>query len=194
MAKKQKINDKLQAKFNKPQFSIGDAVFFSWLGQKQYGHVIRTKQSNWGTQYTVESTTGVKYPCGIQIQGQKTHYNTGYILFEDTRSIGQDELKRRINIAPKTNRIATVSIDPGRQDSESTVRNTSSGTDAAKDNGKDISTRKKRSTKSTSTTSSARRNDDANTKKRKVSSNAELDAAIKKQRSFLDFTKPIQKD
>ena len=83
MLTKQKISDKLQAKFNKPQFQIGAAVLFSWLGQKQYGYVTKTKQSNWGVQYTVESIEGLKYPCGIQIQGQKTQYHTGFILFED---------------------------------------------------------------------------------------------------------------
>jgi hypothetical protein len=45
MAKKQIISDALQKKFNKPQFQIGDAVFFSWLGQKQYGHVKQLKQN-----------------------------------------------------------------------------------------------------------------------------------------------------
>jgi len=194
MAKKQKISDNLQNKFNKPQFQIGDAVCFSWLGTKQYGYVKRTKQTNWGIQYTVESPEGTKYPCGIQIQGQKTNYNTGYIFFEDTRSIGVDELKRRIESAPKTFRRTTVSIDYSRTDAESPVRNTDSGTNDTKANGKDTNTRKKRSVKSDAVSSSTRGNGNANTKKRNVSSNAELDAAIKKQRSFLDFTKPIKKD
>ena len=191
---KQKISDKLQAKFNKPQFRIGDAVFFSWLGQKQYGYVLRIKQNSWGVQYTVESPEGVKYPCGIQIQGQKTQYNTGFIFFEDTLSIGSDELKRRIETAPKTVRATTVSIDYGRKDVESTIRNTSSGTNDAEDNGKDTSTRKKRSVKSNVVSSGTGRNDNRDTKKRKVSKNSKLEAAIQKQRSFLDFTKPVPKD
>jgi hypothetical protein len=182
---KQKISDKLQAKFDKPQFQIGAAVFFSWLGTKQYGYVKKTKQSGWGTQYTVESPSGVKYPCGIQIQGQKTHYSTGYIIFEDTISIGQEELERRFQNTPKTVRATTVSIDYGRQDSESTVRNTTSGTDDAKDSGKAKTTRKKRSVKSDVVPPSVGGDGNIDTKKRKVSSNKELDSAIEKQRNFL---------
>ena len=108
MAKKQKISDKIQAKFDKPQFRIGDAVFFSWLGQKQYGHVIRIKKATWGIQYSVQAASGTKYPCGIQIQGQKTHYNTGYILLDDTRTIGSEELERRIQIGINEPRSTTV--------------------------------------------------------------------------------------
>lgn len=182
---KQKISDKLQAKFNKPQFQIGAAVFFSWLGTKQYGYVRKTKQTGWGIQYTVESPTGIKYPCGIQIQGQKTHYSTGFIIFEDTVSIGQPELERRFQNAPKTIRATTVSIDYGRTDSESSVRNTGSGTNDTKVSGKDKPTRKKRSIKSDVVSPSIGGNDNTNTKKRKVSSNKELDAAIEKQRNFL---------
>lgn len=182
---KQKISDKLQAKFNKPQFQPGAAVFFSWLGTKQYGYVKKTKQTSWGIQYTVESSTGVKYPCGIQIQGQKTHYNIGYIFYEDTISIGTEELERRYQSAPKTNSIRPVSINYGGSNLESTIRDTDSGTNDGKDSVKAKSTRKKRSSKSDVVTPSNGRNGDTNTKKRKVSSNKELDAAIEKQRNFL---------
>jgi len=44
MAKKQRVSEAIQNKFNKPQFKPGDAVHFHWLGQKLYGHVKKTKQ------------------------------------------------------------------------------------------------------------------------------------------------------
>ena len=46
MAKRQ-VDDKIQAKFEKPQFSIEDAVYFSFLGQKQYGYVTKITPVNW---------------------------------------------------------------------------------------------------------------------------------------------------
>ena len=186
MSKKQKVSDKLQAKFNKPQFQLGDAVFFSWLGQKQYGYVKKTKQVNWGTQYTVESTSGVKYPCGIQIQGQKTHYNTGYILFEDTRTIGAEELKRRIQTIINEPRVTKVFRNPTGTKSESRDDDSSSRTDATIDSIKDTPNKPKRSSKSNVVSSSSGGNGIVDTKKRKNSRNTELDTAIQKQRDFLN--------
>jgi hypothetical protein len=183
---KQKISDKLQAKFNKPQFRPGDAVFFSWLGQKQYGYVKKTKQTSWGIQYNVESSTGIKYPCGIQIQGQKTHYNTGYIFYEDTISIGSEELKRRFQNAPKSNRIATVSIDTRGTSAKSTVLNSNGGGDDANDSRKNAKTRKTRSSKSNAVSSSSAGTNRGTTKKSKVPENKSLESAIEKQRNFLN--------
>jgi hypothetical protein len=186
MAKKQKISDKLQAKFDKPQFRIGDAVFFSWLGQKQYGYVIRIKKNTWGVQYNVESCSGIKYPCGIQIQGQKTNYNTGYIFFEETKSLGDAELIKRIQNTPKHRRATTVSINSAGSKDESSICNSNGGGDDANDDSKTRKTRKKRSTKSdvvSPSTSGTGRN---NTTKRKVVRNSELDSAIEKQRNFLN--------
>ena len=186
MSKKQKISDKLQSKFNKPQFQIGDAVFFSWLGQKQYGHVKKTKQVSWGTQYTVESTSGVKYPCGIQIQGQKTNYNTGYILFEDTRTIGSAELTRRIENIINEPRVTKVFRNTPRPANESRDNDSSSRTDATNNSIKDTSNKTRRSSKSNVNASSSRGNGIVDTTKRKNSRNTELDTAIQKQRDFLN--------
>jgi hypothetical protein len=194
MAKKQIISDALQKKFNKPQFQIGDAVFFSWLGQKQYGHVKQLKQNSWGIQYTVESSSKVKYPCGIQIQGQKTAYNVGFIFFEDTVSIGPDELERRIQTAPKRRTVTTISIDTSRSTNESRVSGQDGNADDGNHNAEDTKVRTKRSTKSNAVSSGSDRTGRNNTTKRKTAKNVELDAAIAKQRSFLDFTKPIKKD
>ena len=186
MAKKQKISDKLQTKFNKPQFRIGDAVFFSWLGQKQYGHVIRIKQASWGIQYSVQAASGTKYPCGIQIQGQKTPYNTGFIYLEDTRTIGTEELERRIQIEVNEPRSTTVVRNPVRETSESRDDNPGSRTDDAKHSDTTTPNRTKRSSKSNANASSTGRNGATSTKKRKNTANAELTDAIQKQRDFLN--------
>ncbi len=186
MAKRQQISDKLQTKFNKPQFRIGDAVFFSWLGQKQYGHVIRIKQASWGIQYSVQAASGTKYPCGIQIQGQKTPYNTGYIYLEDTRTIGAEELERRIQTDVKVPRTTTVVRNPVRETSESRDNDSGSRTDDAKHSDSTTPNRTKRSTKSNANASSAGRNGTTSTKKRKDTANTELTDAIQKQRNFLN--------
>lgn len=186
MAKRQQISDKLQTKFNKPQFRIGDAVFFSWLGQKQYGHVIRIKQASWGIQYSVQAASGTKYPCGIQIQGQKTPYNTGYIYLEDTRTIGAEELERRIQTDVKVPRTTTVVRNPVRETSESRDNDSGSRTDDAKHSDSNTANRTKRSSKSNANASSTGRNGTTSTKKRKDTANTELTDAIQKQRNFLN--------
>ena len=84
---KEKITDKLQAKFDKPHFQSGSAVFFSWLGSKKYGYVTAFKKTNWGIQYTVQSTTGTSYPCGISIDGTTTSYKVGVIYLEETKKL-----------------------------------------------------------------------------------------------------------
>jgi hypothetical protein len=68
------------------------------------------------------------------------------------------------------------------------------GGDDAKDSGKNTKSKRKGHAATDDSTLSSARNNSNHTKKRKVSRNAELDAAIQKQRSFLDFTKPMKKD
>jgi hypothetical protein len=186
MAKRQQISDKLQTKFNKPQFRIGDAVFFSWLGQKQYGHVIRIKQASWGIQYSVQAASGTKYPCGIQIQGQKTPYNTGYIYLEDTRTIGAEELERRIQTDVNVPRSTTVVRNPVRETSESRDNDPGSRTNDAKHSDTTTPNRTKRPSKSNANASSTGRNGTTSTKKRKDTTKSELNNAIQKQRDFLN--------
>jgi len=180
MAKKAQVSEAIQNKFNKPQFKIGDAVYFVWLGNKQYGYVRKTKQTNWGIQYTVESASGVKYPCGIQIQGQKTQYNTGYIFYDDTRSIGNEECIKRV--VPTT--YTRLYEQPARQETKVGDDNKSSGRNATKTSRKDKSVRTKRSTESDATPPSTAGNGNGNPRKRK-NTNTELDNAIEKQRNFL---------
>lgn len=190
---KQKISEAIQKQFEKPQFQPGTAVLFSWLGCKQVGYVKKLKKTTWGIQYTVESSTGVKYPCGIEIKGQTTHYNTGCIYLEDTRSMGQSDLIKRFQNQPKSRRVATISINTTGTVHESTSNRELLGGDADKDSGKNSKSKRRGSGSTVDSASSSRRNNSNNSKKSKDTKNAELEAAIQKQRSFLDFTKPIKK-
>jgi hypothetical protein len=180
MAKKQSIPENIQKQFEKPQFREGDAVFFVWLGSKKYGYVTTFKKVNWGIQYTVESE-GVRYPCGIEIKTYKTTYTTGCIRFDDTRSIGQQELITRIQTGhPST--YSELFIDTRRTEVQSRSESTTS---------KRVSVQNSKRTKSTRSDnpatnaiqSSANGNTSRNRKKR---GNSELDAAIEKQRNFLN--------
>ena len=183
---KQKISEKLQKKFDKPQFQLGDAVFFSWLGQKKYGYVTKIKTSGWGVQYMVQSAEGTSYPCGIQIQGQKTHYNTGFIWFEDTVSIGQPELKKRIKTTKNSGRVTAIIGNPVRPKDESRNDNKNVRGDVSKSSSKNTATRTKGSTKSVPVSLGSNGDNGNNTKKRNLTKNSELDSAIDKQRAFLN--------
>ncbi len=178
---KEKITDKLQAKFDKPHFQIGSAVFFSWLGSKKYGYVTAIKKTNWGIQYTVQSTKGTSYPCGISIEGTTTSYKVGIIFLEETKKLGNDEISRRIGTEIENTRMASNTRRP-------TVSSTTSDTGIGKD--VDINNirvedkpKSKRGTmhgdKPSNTRVSKR-----NTKTRKTS-NSTLDDAIEKQKNFL---------
>ena len=179
MSTKLKIPDLIQSKFNKIQFKLDDPVIFTWLGMKKYGYVINTKKVAWGIQYTVQDVDA-KYPCGIQIKTHKTTYNTGCILYDDSRSIGEIELTRRINIT-YSRPIKAVSRNAGGTESESRSNNINV-------------TRVSNTTVSNATTeahigptndneSSNTRMCNDNTKKR---ANSKLDTAIQKQKNFLN--------
>jgi hypothetical protein len=194
---KQKITDAIQKKFDKPQFQPGAAVFFSWMGQKQCGYVTKFKKVGWGIQYTVQSVDKTNYPCGMEIQNEKTSYSVGYIFYETTKSIGQEELERRIETernAPKSRPIKTVSIDTGGTRTKVSADSRESGSDTRSITKQDTPTRTKRSSAKVDTKSSTTRNNGSNTKTRGISKKSKLEQAFEKQRSFLDFTKPLQKD
>lgn len=177
---KQKAPDTIQKQFNKIQYKLGEAVFFTWLGSKKYGYVTETKERNWGVQYTVDSE-GTKYPCGIQIKTHKTAYTTGCIDHDETRALGQQELVTRIRTGhPST--YSEVFRDTGRPNNESrnnvatskrvsTSNNTGTKSTRSKSKGKDV------------VQSSSNGVCGNNTKKRE---NNNLDDAIKKQRDFLN--------
>ena len=179
MATKNQAPDAFQKQFNKIQFKINAPVIFTWLGMKKYGYVIRTKETNWGIQYTVQDVDA-KYPCGIIIKTHKTTYNTGCILYDDSRSIGEIELTRRINIT-YGRPIKAVSRNSGGSESESRSNNINV-------------TRVSNTIVSNATTethisstivdeSSNTRMHNNNTKKR---TNSKLDTAIQKQKNFLN--------
>lgn len=179
MATKNQAPDAFQKQFNKIQFKIDAPVLFTWLGMKKYGYVIRTKETNWGIQYTVQDMDA-KYPCGIAIKTHKTTYNTGCILYDDSRSIGEIELKRRINSTNvRSNKV--VSRIPGGTESESRSNNINvtrvsntivSNATTETHNGSTIVNE-----------SSNTRMHNNNTKKR---TNSKLDTAIQKQKNFLN--------
>ncbi len=182
MAKK-KVSDKIQAKFDKPQFQPGDAVFFSWLGQKQYGHVTKIKKSSWGIQYTVENGVKTRYPCGIQIAGHRTQYDVGCIFFEETKQYSKEELESRIDT---TRTVATVSINPRRSENQSSDDDRSNAGDIGNVSIKNTKSRnRKGSGTKDATTSSTTRVSKDNTRKR-TNSKTELTDAIQRQKDFLN--------
>ena len=186
---KQKITDAIQKKFEKPQFQPGAAVFFSWMGQKQCGYVTKFKKVGWGIQYTVQSVDKTNYPCGMEIQNEKTSYSVGYIFYETTKSIGQDELARRIETErnqPKSRPIKTVSINTGGSETKIATDSRESGSDTTSVVVKDTKSRSKRVSTKVDTKSSTTGNTASNTRKRKVAESTELDVAIQKQRDFLN--------
>ena len=177
---KQKYPDTIQKQFNKIQYKPGEAVFFTWLGCRKYGYVIRTKETNWGIQYTVDSE-GTKYPCGIQIKTHKTTYTTGLINHDETRSLGQQELVTRIQTGHSST-YSEIFRDSGRPVSESRDVSTDSGRLSRKDNNATKSTQPKSKSKTIVQPSSSGVRSNTTTK----SENSELDDAIQKQRDFLN--------
>jgi hypothetical protein len=186
---KQKITDAIQKKFDKPLFQPGAAVFFSWMGQKQCGYVTKFKKVGWGIRYTVQSVEKTNYPCGMEIQNEKTSYSVGYIFYETTKSIGQDELARRIETErnqPKSRPIKTLSINTGGSAIKIAADSREGGSDSASVVDEDTKPRSKRISTKVGTKPSATRNTASNTGKRKVAKPTELDVAIQKQRDFLN--------
>jgi hypothetical protein len=150
--------------FNRPQFKIGDYVYFTFLGSKQEGYVKKITTQNWGVQYLVvadEYGKTYKYPCGIDIKGYKTSYHIGCILREETKKFLKD--KRR-------------PIDEIRNDNKSWNRNVNNN-----------------SSKSTTIRNDARKNVNESSSTRicnssatKRQDNTELKDAIQKQKDFLN--------
>lgn len=177
---KQKLPDQIQKQFSKSQFKPGEAVYFTWLGQKKYGYVKETKERNWGIQYTVESED-VRYPCGIQIKTHKTTYTTGCIHFDETRSLGQQEIITRIQTGHSST-YSELFYDTRR----TTVQSSSESGDSKRvsnKNSKTVQPKGSSAVGKNSVKSSSNGNTKGNRKKRE---NSELDTAIEKQRNFLN--------
>lgn len=177
---KQRISDEQQRRFDKQQFKIGEAVFFSWLGQKKYGYVTSVKERTWGIQYTVKAQS-TSYPCGIEIKGSKTSYNTGFIYYESTRSMDREELIRR----------AETGYDRGNPevfiDTRRTAVQSGSDVEASKPVSRAVSKANEPAKTRTPRKNAAKPSNDGvrktNPKQRK---NPELDSAIEKQKNFLN--------
>jgi hypothetical protein len=178
MAKKQLVPDTIQKQFNKLQFKQGQPVFFTWLGMKKYGHVIQTKQMGWGIMYTIQSE-GTKYPCGVQIKTHKTAYTTGCILVDDTRSIDDIELERRIQSGHHSTNTEVFS-NPRRPKDESGGNNNGIGI-ISKTNSRNSTKSNAGTTKDAVKPSSTRVRNNNSTKR----AASKLDDAIQKQRDFL---------
>lgn len=182
MAKNKNVPDNIEKQFNKALFKQGEPVFFTWLGAKKYGYVKNHKTTNWGIQYSVRANN-TTYPCGIQIKGYRTSYHIGCIYFEETNSIGVNELKKRIGAGPRTYTDSEIFRDAPRPKDESRSGNS---------NKRESSSATNRKIKSDTKRSNRMENDvqlsnngmlSSNTKKRK---NTKLDTAIQKQRDFLN--------
>ena len=181
MAKNKHLPDNIEKQFNKALFKQGEPVLFTWLGAKKYGYVKTHKKTGWGIQYSVRAND-TTYPCGIQIKGYRTSYHIGCIFFEETNTIGVDELKKRIEAGPEPLNSAEIFRDAPRPKDESRSSNS---------NKRNVTSNTDRKTKS-NTKRPARVENDVkpsnngvqrqHTKTRK---NVELDTAIQKQRDFL---------
>lgn len=86
------IPAEILSKLSKPQFKPGDAICFTWFNVKKYGYVKRFKEVNWGIQYTI-GFGKMSYPCGIEVNGYKTKYTTGLVKYNESKEIGQDNLR-----------------------------------------------------------------------------------------------------
>jgi len=176
------IPDKIQSKFEKPQFQLGDAVFFSFLGQKRYGYVTKIKKAGWGIQYNVQSYTGTTYPCGMRISEYTTSYRSGIIFFDETKELGTDELKRRYNaerealtVPKKSSRpIISSSVSDTKVRRDDDINTTDTGTGGSIDGAQHVDV--------TRTTRTSKQH----TKKRTSNKNEKLDDVIEKQRNFLN--------
>jgi len=180
MAKKQQTPDDIIKQFEKPQFSIADAVFFTWLGSKKYGYITKIKKTTWGVMYTVESNN-TRYPCGVSIKGYKTAYTTGCIDVDETRSIERDTFKTRIQNG-HTSTYTELFTDTGRTTHESRSKSNVSEYISVS-NHKSVKSTRINNTRKNAVKSSSNGNNAGTKKERK---NIELDAAIQRQRNFLN--------
>tara|TARA_R110000851_G_scaffold95745_2_gene207896 strand:+ start:1792 stop:2304 length:513 start_codon:yes stop_codon:yes gene_type:complete len=150
--------------FKRPQFKIGDWVYFTWLGSKQQGYVKKITTQNYGVQYLVvaeEYGKTYKYPCGIEIKGYRTPYDVGCILREESKKLLKDRGR---------------AIDEGRND------NKSRNQDVYGNNSK-TTTSRNISRESVNESSSTRISKGSGKQRQ---DNTELKDAIQKQKDFLN--------
>ena len=173
---KQKIPTSIQNKFKRELYKVGDYVYFNWLGQQEYGHIIRIYQSGGTTMYMVQGKM-YRYPCGVQIKTYR-YGEGGYILYEQTREFGQDEIRRRF----ESRTISQDSTGTKRiQSSKDKVRggNVKATNNEVLQPKRATEHRTKNDAKSSNTTNS----EGTTTRRRK--SYSKLDDAVQKQKDFL---------
>ena len=171
--KKNKIPVNVLKKFDKVLFKVGDPVIIKWLGEILHGYVKKTKKSNDGIYYTVEAQKSYekrsyRYPCGIQIGEYSTKYNSGIILYEETKRAytgGRKELLKDAN----------WQADAVRNDNQS-VR----GHDDSNQR-KDAKPRNNDTTKNDAKRGSGRVRSNTKTSRK----NSAVDDAVNKQKDFL---------
>ena len=186
MSKNQIVPADIQKKFERIHFKPGTAVYFSWMGQKQYGHVKRTKPTNWGVQYMVVAQNGRTYPCGIQINKWRTKYEVGIIFYAETLTIKRTGSELRIDRPEEPDRIAEVLSEPDRAEDAGGDDNPVLERVVDKPSRKNTKVRSTRSSADMDTASSINGDIVSAPKKRAKTSNVELDSAIEKQKNFLN--------
>jgi len=172
---KQKIPTSIQNKFNRQQFKVGDYVYINFLGEKLYGYVKKITERSGTFTYMVQTST-YSYPCGIQIDEYESG-TAGNILFNDTKQIGSEEIKRRFDVGTIP-RVITRSARPEpRQD---TVKRTDVDITVSKVSPKRRKTKQPR-------TVDVQPSDNGNTQSNRTrrKSYSKLDEAIEKQKNFL---------
>ena len=150
--------------FKRPQFKIGDWVYFTWLGSKQQGYVKKITTQNYGVQYLVvaeEYGKTYKYPCGIEIKGYRTPYDVGCVLREESKKLLKDKGGAIVE-----------SRNDNKSQHQDVYRNNSETRTSRNNAREDVNE------------SSSARNVESNTKKRQDTT--ELKDAIQKQKDFLN--------
>jgi len=164
MKQNKKTPANIVKQFKRPQFKIGDWVYFTWLGSKQQGYVKKITTQNYGVQYLVvaeEYGKTYKYPCGIEIKGYRTPYDVGCVLREESKKLLKDK---------------GGAIDESRDDSQSWSRNVDS-------NNSKTTTSRNNGTKDVIKPSSTRI---CKSSGKQRQDNTELKDAIQKQKDFLN--------
>ncbi len=163
MAKKKKFPKYIQDKFTKPQFKVGDKVFYEFLGDSGWGIITTIHKHNETISYMVKGR-GYTYPCGLQIKEHRSYY-AGSIDFEKSKTQRNNEpagnAKTKVRVDNKSRK--RVSGDDSSSVSDTRIRHSSK--DDIRNGNADNSNSNKQST--------AR------------SRNVELEDAIDKQKDFL---------
>ena len=191
--KTKNLPESVQTKFNRKLFKIGQFVCMDWLGDEYYGYIKDIKQTNHGYTYKV-ATKKYTYPVGVKIN-QYRSIQTGYILYDRTKELGDAEVERRYRESLKHRDIVYRSSTRNDSDSDTDIgttnetvlsdkpttrvrRKNANKSNNTASNEKPTTSRKSSSTKSTTADKSV-------VKSVTRKSYSKLDEAIEKQKEFL---------